>query len=83
MKYHEILAALGRVSGENLSAFRVADSELQARAPSWTRGTSREPPSLTVHKRYCKDQYMREQMEGVLMYFENLQPAAKPKTIGF
>jgi|SRR5450755_34924 hypothetical protein len=84
MKYHDILAALERVSGENLLAFRVADSELKQKPVSWTRGSFRRPATTTMSKnRYCKEQYMRQQMEGVVMYFENLQPAAKTKTIGF
>ena len=84
MKYHDILAELERASREDLSAFRIAESEMKPKMLSATRATYRRPGHVTMsNERYCSEQHMRQQMEGVVMYFDNLQAPVKPKTFGF
>lgn len=80
-KYHEILELLEGVSGESLSAFRVAESKLKQKGTSIIFGSLRRPPRVTTSEgRYCDDRYMCQQLEGVEMYFQNLEPASQPKT---
>ena len=73
-KYHHILTAIEQVSGEDLSAFRIADSAMKERVPSC--GNSGTSTSMQVNmspERYCSNQDMLQQIDGVMLYFKNLQ----------
>ena len=87
-QFHEIVSALEEVSGEDLSPFRIPDSEMKRRvisvAPLRARSGRRPSGGMTMsEERYCDDQFMRRQLEGIASYLESLQsPPHRPK-IGF
>jgi hypothetical protein len=61
--------------GEDLSAFRVPESELEPRVTGFTRGTRRGPGKVfKSEKLYCDTQRMLQRIEGVASYFINRQP---------
>ena len=87
-QFNQIVTALEEASSEDLSLFRVPDSEMKQRVEGASRPTRRRPGSLSMsHKLYGDEQYMRRQMEGMSSYFHNLQtpaePPPAPKKIGF
>ncbi len=83
-KYHKALTLLEQASGEDLSEFRVADSELHHRVSGTRQGFSGIPARTTTSpKRLCYDHVMRQKIEGVVKYFEYRQPTPKGKTYGF
>lgn len=79
-EFHQILAALEKASGEDLSSFRVPDREMKQRviAANYRHGTT-----TMSDKRYCDEQYMRRQLEGIALYFQNLQPPPESRKMGF
>ena len=84
-QYHQILAALEDASpSDDLSSFRVSDSELRHNLSGFSPGRGFRPGTRSFTKeRYCDVQYMRRQIEGVALYFQNRQPAPEPRKIGF
>jgi len=87
LQFHDIVTALEEASGEDLSALRIPDSQMK-QSVSWSPMRTRpgRPPSggkrMSV-KRYCDDNLMRRQLEGIASYFQNLQPPPEPRKIGF
>ena len=68
--FHAILDLLQESSGEDLSSFRVPDSEIRPRA--------------YLSRIVCCDRdFMLTQMDGVRQFFENIQPSPKKAQIGF
>ena len=73
-KYHDILTAIEQISGEDLSAFRIADSAMKERVLSWENAGT--PTSIQVNmspERYCSNQDLLQKMDSVTLYFKNLQ----------
>ena len=85
-RFHEIVAALEHAYGVDLSAFRIPDSEMKQqivgvqRAPRSGRFPGRVQMS---QRRYCDEQFAKRQLEGIWLYFENLQPTPQRPKIGF
>jgi hypothetical protein len=84
-QYHEIVTALEEASpSDDLSSFRVPDSELQPKVTGFTPARLNRRGSINLSQtRYCNDQYMRRQIEGIALYFHNRQPSPEPRKIGF
>ncbi len=87
-QFHQIVTALEEASGEDLSSFRIPDTEMKQHVSSRSpvRAWPGRPPSGGVKmskKRYCDDNFMRRQIEGMASYFQNLQPPPEPRKIGF
>ncbi len=81
-EYHGILQELGNASGEDLTAFRIPESELKPKVASWSRPTRRRRGIVTyTTERYCDPTVMRRQIEAVLRYFHAIQPP--PPGVGF
>jgi hypothetical protein len=78
MKYNAILKELEQASGENLSAFQVAENEFKM--TTWLEA---DEGAVKVEERTCDNQAVHRKMEGVVKYFQYLQPQAKAKTYGF
>jgi hypothetical protein len=70
----------------NLSAFRIPDSEITQkiiavqRAPRSGRFPGRTQMS---EKRYCNEKFARRQVEGIVLYFQNMQPPPERPKFGF
>ena len=79
-RYNDIVTALEEACpGEDLSAFRVPDSELKHKVVSFTLGTYRRPGRTNMSSgRYCNEDYMRRQIEGIFLYFHTRQPSPPP-----
>jgi hypothetical protein len=78
-QFHQIVTALEEASGEDLSSFRVPDSEMKQKIIAVSPATRRRPGSKTMsEKRYCDEQYMRRQIEGIASYVHSLQPPPEP-----
>jgi hypothetical protein len=85
-EYHEIVAGLEEAwPGHDLSAFRIPDDRLKQRVIQAQRMSRRGVPGVRVmsNERYCDEQYMHRQIEGISLYFQNLQPPPEPRKIGF
>jgi hypothetical protein len=87
-QFHEIISALEEASGEDLSSFRIPDTEMERRVISTgpLRARPGRPPiggRRMSEKRYCDEQFMRRQIEGIASYLESLQPPPQRWKIGF
>jgi hypothetical protein len=87
-QFHQIVAALGEAFGEDLSSFRIPASQMKRRVVSAgpMRARPGRPPRggrKMSEKRYCNDSFMRRQIEGIVSYFQNLQPPPGRRKIGF
>lgn len=87
-QFHQIVTALEEAFGEDLSSFRIPDSQMKRRVIS--AGPVRARPGRRPiggkkmsAKRYCDDSFMRRQIEGIVSYFQNLQPPPGRPKIGF
>ncbi|MGC9946151.1 MAG: hypothetical protein ABSF64_07250 [Bryobacteraceae bacterium] len=83
---HEIVTALEEAYAVDLSSFRVPGAELKprivgvSRAPRSGRFPARKQMS---DKSYCDEQFVLRQMEGIVFYFQNLQPQPERRKLGF
>jgi hypothetical protein len=87
-QFHEIVTALEEASGEDLSSFRIPDSEMKQRVISVSplRARPGRPPSggrRMSQERYCDDQYMQRQIEGIASYLQSPKPSPERRKIGF
>lgn len=87
-QFHQIVTALEEASGEDLSSFRIPDSQMKRRVVSVgpVRARPGRPPSggrKMSDKRYCDDSFIRRQIEGIVSYFQNLRPPPERRKIGF
>jgi len=86
-QYHEIVTALEEAwPGEDLSAFRVPDSQLKHKVVGGKYATRHTPgTNIMSTNRYCDEQYIHRQMEGIVLYFQNrqIQPEPEPPKFGF
>ena len=87
-QFHQIVTALEEAFGEDLSSFRIPDSQMKRRVVSVgpVRARPGRPPSggkKMSEKRYCDDSFMRRQIEGIESYLQNLQPPPGRREIGF
>jgi phage terminase small subunit len=83
-EFHDIVDSLEEASGEDLSSFRVPESELKHEIVVRLRATGRRPGrKIMSKKRYVDEQFMHRQIEGIASYFQNLQSPPLPRKIGF
>jgi hypothetical protein len=83
-QFHEIVDALEEASGENLSSFRIPDSEMKRKVISIRPGRApRGPRRWMSEERYCDVEFMRRQLEGIVSYLANLQPPPQRRKVGF
>ena len=84
-QFNEIVTALEQAHSEDLTSFRIPDSHLKQRIVAVSRigyRGRRRPPQMS-EKRYCDEQFAQRQMEGIVFYFQNLQPQPDRQKIGF
>jgi hypothetical protein len=74
-EYHGIVDTLGEASGEDLSAFRIPESQMRKIVTSFTRGSWRAAPRKTYSdKLYCESGYFKRQVDGLASYMDSLKP---------
>jgi hypothetical protein len=85
LQFHEIVTALEQAYAVDLSSFRIPDSEMKrmivgvSRIP---RSGRRRPPQMS-DERYCDEQVALRKVDGIVFYFQNLQPPAERQKFGF
>ena len=85
-RFHEIVGALEAAYAVDLSAFRIPASEMKQqivavqRTPRSGRFPGRNQMS---EKRYCDERFARRQIEGIMLYFQNLQQPPERPQFGF
>ena len=85
-QFHDIVAALEDVYGIDLSAFRIPNADVKPRVVQVSRApySGRFPARKRMsEKRYCEGHIVRRHMEGIVLFFQNLQPAPERRKIGF
>lgn len=86
VEFHKIVTALEESFGVDLSPFRIPESQLRPkivgaqRAPRSGRFPGRTQMSST---RYCDEKFAQRQVEGIALYFQNLQPPPGSQKVGF
>src|SRR5271157_5692604 len=84
-QFHEVVTALEEAYAIELSSFRVPDAEMKRRVVGVSRigYSGRSRPVQMSDTRYCDEQFVRRQMEGIVLYFRNLQPPPERQKFGF
>jgi len=85
VQFHEIVTALEEAYAVDLTSFRVPDAHLKQRVVGVSRiGYSgrRRPPQVS-DERYCEERFVQRQIEGIVFYFQNLQPPPDRQKFGF
>lgn len=85
-QFHEIVTALEEAYAVELSSFRIPDAEMKPRIVGvWRASHSGRFPARKQmsDKRYCDEQFVRRQMEGIVFYFQSLQPPPDRQKFGF
>jgi len=83
-RHHEILGMLESATGEDLSAFRIPDSEMKPRVVSFSFAAHRRPGQVNMSKkRYCDSKLVQQQIDGILYYIRSLQPPQDKPKMGF
>jgi hypothetical protein len=84
--FHEIVSALEEAFAADLSSFRVPSAEMKQRvvggslAPRSGRFPARKQMS---DKLYCDEHFVQRQIDGIVFYFQNLQPSGGRQKFGF
>jgi hypothetical protein len=85
-RFHAIVAAVEDAYAVDLSAFHIPDSEMKQqivgvqRTPRSGRFSGRKQMS---EKRYCDERFARRQIEGIVLYFQSLEPLPERQKFGF
>ncbi|MGP8173055.1 MAG: hypothetical protein ACLP7O_00750, partial [Terracidiphilus sp.] len=85
-QFHEIVSALEEAFNVDLSSFRVSDAEMKQRIVSPRRASysGRFPARKQLSdKRFCNVHFLQRQIDGIAIYFQNLQPTPERQKIGF
>jgi hypothetical protein len=85
-QFHEIVSALEEAFGIDLSSFRIPEAELKPRVVSFRRASysGRFPARKQMSdKRSCDAHFVQRQVDGIVLYFQNLQPTPERQKIGF
>jgi hypothetical protein len=84
--FHEIVTSLEDAFGFDLSAFRVPATDMKPRrlGDSRVSYSGRFPAhrQLSVQL-YCDEAVIRRHIDGIVLYFQRLQPAPEVRKIGF
>ena len=83
-EFNRIVTDLQDASGEDLTAFMIPDSELKPKIVSVSRATMRRPGRVNYSdKRYCDDNFLHRQIDGIVFYFQGLQSPPEKAKVGF
>jgi hypothetical protein len=84
-QFHEIIAALEEAYAADLASFRIPKAEMKRRIVGASRRglSGRQRPPQMSRELYCDEQFVQRQMDGVVRYFQNLEPAPERHNVGF
>jgi hypothetical protein len=87
-EHHQMIADLEEAfPGHDLSAFRIPDSRLERQVVGARRAPRSGRPMRGLvqwsSERYCDVDYALRQIDGIVRYFENLNPPSEPPKFGF
>ena len=89
MAYRNSMTSFTALEGAfsvDLSSFRVPDAEMRPRMLGYQRAprSGRYPARKQMSdKRYCDEQFVWRQMQGIVFYLQNLQPMPERQKFGF
>jgi hypothetical protein len=85
-QFNEVVTSLEEAFEIDLSSSRIPDAELRPRVVSSRRASysGRFPASKQMSQtRYCDEKLAQRKIDGIVFYFQNLQPTPKRPKIGF
>jgi hypothetical protein len=85
-QFNEVVSVLEEAFEKDLSSFRIPEAELKPRVGSSRRASysGRFPASKQMsQKRYCDEKFAQRKIDGIVFYFQNLQPTPGRPKIGF
>jgi hypothetical protein len=91
-QFHEIVSALEEAFNLDLSLFRIPEAELkqyedESGSTAWEdagRNVGRFPARKQMSdKRFCDVHFLKRQIDGIALYFQNLRPTPRRQNIGF
>ncbi|HME56749.1 MAG TPA: hypothetical protein VKF63_00305 [Terracidiphilus sp.] len=87
-QFNEVVSALGEAFETDLSSFRIPESELkqyedESGSTSWVDAGRFPARKQMSDKRYCDEKLAQRKIDGIVFFFQNLQPMAERPKIGF
>lgn len=85
-QFHEVVSALEEAFEADLSSFRIPETDLKPRVVSRRLASYSGlwPASKQMSdKRYCDEKLAQRKIDGIVLYFQNLQPMTERPKIGF
>jgi hypothetical protein len=77
--FHLLLTDLYGAFGHDLSEFRVPEREMEHEITGVRRSTRRRPGQVSFSdRRFCDRTVFQRHVDGVVRYFENIQPPEYP-----
>jgi hypothetical protein len=84
-RFHKIVTELEDAYGLDLSSFRIPDAEMKPVLIGVSRigRSGQRRPSQYSGKKYCDDRVAQRKVDGIVFYFQNLQPVPERPKVGF
>jgi hypothetical protein len=87
-QFNDVVSALEDAFESNLSLYRILEAELkpyedESGSTSWVEAGRFPARKQMSDKRYCDEKLAQRKIDGIVFYFQNLQPTPERKNIGF
>jgi hypothetical protein len=84
-RFHKIVSELEEAYEFDLSSFRISDAEVKPILIGASRigRSGRRRPNQYSAKKYCDQEVALRKVNGVVFYFQSLQPAPERPKVGF
>lgn len=87
-QFNEVVSALGEAFETDLSSFHIPEAALkqyedESGSTSWVDAGRFPTRKQMAEKRYCDEKLALRKIDGIVYYFQNLQPMAERPKIGF
>jgi hypothetical protein len=87
-QFNEVVSALEEAFETDLSSFQIPESELkqyedESGSTSWVDAGRFPARKQMSQKRYCDEKLAQRKIDGIVFYFQNLQPTPERRNIGF
>jgi hypothetical protein len=87
-KFHEIVSALEEAFNVDLSLFRIPEAELkqyedESGSTSWVDAGRFPARKQMSDKRFCDEKLAQRKIDGIVFFFQNIQPIPERPKIGF
>jgi hypothetical protein len=84
-QFHESVAALEEAYAVDLSSFKIQDADMKRITVGVSRigHSGRRRAVQMSNKRYCDEPLALRRVDGIVFYFQNLQPPPERQKLGF